>query len=159
VMPLRSDGNEFEVFGEPLRLRSRAAGKLDRDPDGRRVYRPYGNKNRVADSNDRALLLDADGRALAEKLRSEQCKGDKPFCHARKRPLMIIHPMEIATFAPDDTPIPGKTEVAYSLSFMLPPTRVAAVTREYQVNAVYRRQLELGFVDEEDDDEEQLENV
>ena len=44
-----------------------------------------------------------------------------------------------------------------TLSFALPSTQVAPTSRTYQVNKVYKKQLEL-FANETDDDEEILNN-
>lgn len=140
-----------------LPIRSRNSGEV-KSINGIEAYKPTGNKNRVADpAEDPPLLLSSALRKQAELLRQsgDWDKGrDRSYCHVRERPLMIIHLFDVkepkGKLAKDlkikDSPI-------VSLSFCMPKTELEIPPREYEVNAVYRRQLEL-FAQEAEDDEE-----
>jgi len=63
--------------------------------------------------------------------------------------LMLIHCFSSKCSDPGfdlgDSPV-------VSLSFCMPSTDIEAVARTYEVNAVYRKQLELLFTEEEEDE-------
>jgi hypothetical protein len=118
-------------------------------------YRVTGGKNRVADPDDAQIGLNADqlADAQAEKVREGGLRGDKAYCAQRTRPLLLIH-----LFTTGGTPSGLKMDgPIVSLSFCLPATRREAAARTYQVNAVYRRQLEFEADSEAEDDEAMLE--
>lgn len=149
VLPLNEVGSlpESNVFPElgPLSVRRRGGGKAQ---DG--VFRVTGGRNRVADPADARLLLPATARVTDGE------GGDRAFCRLRRRPLLLVHLFHTGAGLDEpgfaDLKIPG---LVVSLSFCTPPTGVAAQERLYQVNAVYRKQLEL-FATEADDDEGML---
>lgn len=134
-----------------LPLRARNQGGVRRTPGGS-VFKPMGDRNRICDPNeDPPMLLTADQREQARALKaSGEFKGDRAFCSVRERPLLLIHLFQVAA------PIEGleilNSPVA-SLSFMMPGTAREVAPRSYEVNAVFRRQLEL-FASEPEDDEE-----
>lgn len=133
-----------EIFGLEMSLRARESGKFDEE-----VWRATGGKNRIADPDDAKLLLR--DREIEEALgESGGQGGDKVFCRKRKKPLLLVHII-------GETGSDKKrkfTGPVVSLSFCLPETKVAPTPRSYQVNTVYRRQLELDL--EPDDDEEKM---
>lgn len=109
--------------------------------------------NRVADPKDAQIGLHADQIAAAnmEKEREGQ-QGDKAFCAQRTRPLLLIH-----VFTTDEKKVPGIMEgPIVTLSFCLPGTAKPTDERVYQVNAVFRRQIEEAVNAEADDDEAML---
>src|SRR5262249_48235093 len=114
-------------------------------------FRVTGRKNRVADPDDAQIALTKDqfDEGCAERERESGLRGDKAFCAQRTRPLLLIH-----VFTTGDNP-PGKkfSGPVTSLSFCLPSTHRDAVARTYQVNAVYRRQIEMEANSESEDDE------
>ncbi len=83
--------------------------------------------------------------------REDGLRGERAACAARRRPMLIIHVFN-ATLQTEEN---GKLEIVnpvVSMSICLPGTNQSAKARIYQVNAVYRKQLEL-FDEELDDDE------
>ncbi|MGZ2411121.1 Z1 domain-containing protein [Sphingomonas sp. F9_3S_D5_B_2] len=150
ALPQIQSGEPREVFGRTIRLRSRLSGTADGE-----VYRVNGMKNRVADPNDVQLAMaDEELAAAAEEMAAENGRrGEGAYCAHRSRPLLIIHVFKAKTAK-------GTLKIAdpvVSLSVALPTTGVAPSTRTYQVNKVYKKQLEL-FMSEQDDDEEILVN-
>nr|WP_284694209.1 Z1 domain-containing protein [Rhodoplanes serenus] len=141
---------EVIVPGRPFPLRQRLRG--DAVEGGWRVT---GGRNRVADPNDAQIALSQEqlDAAAAEKTREGGLRGDKAYCAQRARPLLLIH---VFTTQPNAE---GKelTDPVTSLSFCLPRTDKASTARTYQVNAVYRRQLEAEANSEAEDDEAILE--
>jgi hypothetical protein len=138
------------VPGHVFPLRQRLKGDV---VDG--GWRVTGGRNRVADPNDAQIGLSAEQLADgdAEKGRDGGLKGDKAYCAQRTRPLLLIH-----VFTTGDA-VPGKilTDPVVSLSFCLPTTAKASTARTYQVNAVYRKQIEAEANSETEDDEAILE--
>jgi Z1 domain len=127
-------------------LRKRESGDV---VDG--GYRVTGGRNRVADPNDAQIGLDPDQLAAGLQERTEGIRrGDKAFCAQRTRPLLLIH-----VFTTDesmkDTRLKGPV---VTLSFCLPTTGKPTTERSYQVNAVYRKQIEAAFASEADDDDD-----
>ena len=130
------------IFGLNIPLRTRASGEFNGD-----LWRPTGSKNRIADPDDAKLLLTP---AEIDSAISEAglVRGDRRFCRVRKKPLLIIH---VIGHVGSSTARSFSNPVV-SLSLCLPDTDITATPRSYQINAVYRRQLELNL--ETDDDEE-----
>lgn len=142
--------SETFVPGMSFALRQRLSGDVVEGG-----FRVTGGRNRVADPDDAQIGLTdeqfVDG--LAERERPGGLRGDKAFCAQRTRPLLLLH-----FFTTGDNPQEKKlTGPVVSLSFCLPSTRRPSTTRTYQVNAVYRRQIELEANSERDDDEVLLE--
>lgn len=118
-------------------------------------FRVTGGRNRVADPKDAQIGVTqeqlADG--FAEREREGGLRGDKAFCAQRTRPLLLIQ-----IFTTGDGPPEKKLSgPIVSLGFCLPSTQKASTARTYQVNAVYRRQIELEANSEAEDDEAMLE--
>ena len=148
AIPYRKRGqNPRAIFGVEISLRTRESGKYVGD-----VWKASGSKNRIADPFDARLLLSTQDIEDVMRARREfgTLSGDRAFCQKRARPLLLIHVIGNAGNCEKQKFI----EPVVSLSFCLPDTRVKPVAREYQVNAIYRRQLELDL--ETDDDEEQM---
>ncbi|RWB61863.1 MAG: endonuclease [Mesorhizobium sp.] len=118
-------------------------------------FRVTGGRNRVADPNDAQIALTeeqlADG--FAEREREGGLRGDKAFCAQRTRPLLLI---QVFTTG-DATEQKKLSGPVVSLGFCLPSTNKPSTARTYQVNAVYRRQIELEANSESEDDEAILE--
>ncbi len=140
------------VPGQSFPLRQRLSGTV---VDG--GFRVTGGKNRVADPDDAQIALTEDqlidGRA--EKEREGGLRGDKAFCAQRTRPLLLIHLFTTGSKT-DGLKLTGPV---VSLSFCLPATRREAIARTYQVNAVYRRQVQNEADSEAEDDEAMLEEA
>jgi hypothetical protein len=137
---------EIEVFGLSFPLRIRSSGTFTGE-----IWQATGNKNRIADPDDGKLLLD-DREIEEAKAAFGNRGGDRAYCQKRKRPLLIIHVI-------GDTGSDAKKRFSgpvVSLSFCLPKTAMAPVTRTYQVNTVYRKQLQMDL--EQDDDEEAMQS-
>ncbi|MGY6550475.1 MAG: Z1 domain-containing protein [Erythrobacter sp.] len=139
-----------------LPLRSRNSGKVIWGRDGQSVFKPTGSRNRVKDPDDPKLLLTPE-QLLAAKDLSEKSglRGDRPYCAIRDRPMLVIHLLKIA--GPEDVvrDLRIKKHPVVTLGFVMPDTAKEASPRTYEVNAVFRKQLEL-FEMEEDDDEEAI---
>lgn len=134
--------------GLSFALRTRRSGDVESGG-----FRVTGGRNRVADPDDAEIGLDADqiDAANAEKERGN-LRGDKAFCAQRTRPLLLIH---LFTTNEEMTDMKLKGVVA-TLSFCLPRTNKATDERVYQVNTVYRRQIEQAVNAEAEDDEAML---
>ena len=74
----------------------------------------------------------------------------------RTRPLLLVHPFVpgVRDAGPEKPASPPVLidQPALSLSFCLPRTDRAARPRTYQVNVVYRRQMEAFAAEPDDDD-------
>lgn len=153
AIPMRRSGQSTEIGGVTVLLRDRDQGTVR---DG--VYRVYGGKNRVADPGDAWIDLTEDQRATAEeRIASGEYRRERSACSVRKRPLAILHFFNAKlTTKPEESGTPSdllKIEnPVVTLSFCMRETHKLAKARSYQVNAVYRKQLEL--FEEPDDDEE-----
>ena len=114
-------------------------------------FRVTGGRNRVADPMDAQIGLTDDQLAngLAEREREGGLRGDKAFCVQRTRPLLLVH---IFTNG-DKLPENKLSGPIVSLGFCLPSTGKTSTARTYQVNAVYRRQIEAEANSEAEDDE------
>jgi hypothetical protein len=115
-------------------------------------FRVTQGRNRVADPNDAQIGLDPHQLAAGLKERKDLVRrGDKAFCAQRTRPLLLIH-----VFTTDEKKVKAmelKGPIV-TLSFCLPTTAKPTLERSYQVNAVYRRQVEEAFAREDDDDDD-----
>lgn len=115
------------------------------------LFKPTGDKNRVCDPDDPRLLLTSGQRTQAEELRKERTfLGDTAFCQVRKRPLLLVH-----LFQSQPSKVNGKelTDAAIvSLGFCMTATDREVAARKYQVNSVYRRQLEALAMEADDDE-------
>jgi len=133
-----------------LPLRGRNKGLVKAMPGGA-TFKPMGDKNRISDPNeDPPMLLKQSRRDEAVQLRADgQFKGDRAFCHVRERPLLMVHLFKVNEPVKDlelaDVPIA-------SLSFQMPRSSIQAVPKSYEVNSVYRRQLEAMASEQEDDE-------
>lgn len=156
VIPLNA-GRTPEVGGPTtmgemasLPLRGRNKGLVKKMPGGA-TFKPMGDKNRISDPNeDPPMLLKQARRDEAAKLRADgEFKGDRAYCHVRSRPLLMVHLFKVNEPVKDlemtDVPIA-------SLSFQMPSSSIQAVPKSYEVNSVYRRQLEAMASDQEDDE-------
>lgn len=155
VVPLNKGRNSQSISLEaiengslPLRARNSGAVKC---VSGSEVFKPTGDRNSIRDPNEDPPLLLSDGqrtRAAALK-RSGDLRGDRPFCAVRTRPMMLVHlfrsEMEDKRFCLKDRPI-------ISLSFCMPSTDMTTLPRTYEVNAVFRRQLETLAIEADDDE-------
>lgn len=134
-----------------LPLRGRNQGTIKSTGKGDDAFKPMGDKNRISDPNEDPLLLLSEAQLVeARRLKEkDDYKGDRAFCHVRERPLLLVHLFRVSDhkdgYALGDTPVA-------SLSFQLPGTNKPSIPRTYEVNRVYRRQLELLAGEEEDDE-------
>ncbi len=145
VVPLKAGRkahllNRTNLENDQLPLRSRNKGKI-KCMAAADVYKPMGDRNTIRDPNvDPQLMLSAEQRGVAEQLRVGQVlRGDRSFCAVRTRPLMIVHffrsNLNDPRFQLKETPI-------VSLSFCMPKTKASISPRTYEVNTVFRRQLD-----------------
>jgi len=136
--------------GGALPIRTRHSGRV-KISSGTTLFKPTGDRNRIANPRDDAqMLLSTEARSRALRLQEkDSLKGERAFCSVRERPLMLIHCFSSKCSDPGfdlgDSPV-------VSLSFCMPSTDIEAVARTYEVNAVYRKQLELLFTEEEEDE-------
>ncbi|MEG3152460.1 Z1 domain-containing protein [Sphingomonas sp. ZT3P38] len=153
AIPMKQSGTPTEIGEVSVRLRDRDQGTVK---DG--VYRVYGSKSRVADPGDAWIALKESQRAVAEeRFAADVYKRERSACSVRERPLMLLHFFNASLANKPEVPNPSDDELkiknpVVTLSFCMPETHKPAKARAYQVNAVYRKQLEL--FDEPDDDEE-----
>lgn len=152
AVPQLQRGDPRPVAGLEIRPRVRRRGLVKQG-----TYRVNGQKNRVADPTDARI-----GMSNAEQIRASEdaaaglLSAERAACAARARPLLLVHFFD-AVLADDDAsdaPLDIANPVV-TLSVALPGTAQPAKARTYQVNAVYRKQLEL-LAEEEDDDEEMI---
>lgn len=154
AVPQLRTGDPTQVAGIGVRLRHRGVGRVERG-----TYRVNGQKNRVADKPDVTLGMSAAEQAAAAAIyESGEMGRERAACAARSRPLLLVHMFNAAlsTETESDAALEITTPVV-TLSVALPGSSLPAKTRVYQVNAVYRRQLELFAAEEEaeqDDDGE-----
>ncbi|MBA3642390.1 MAG: Z1 domain-containing protein [Acidobacteria bacterium] len=114
-------------------------------------FRVTKGRNRVAVPNDAQIGLDPDQLSAGQKERKDGVRrGDKAFCAQRTRPLLLVH-----VFTTDETMKDMKLKgPVVTLSFCLPTTAKPTSERSYQVNAVYRKQVEEAFAREDEDDDD-----
>lgn len=128
-------------------LRTRESGDVAVGGD----FRVTKGRNRVADPNDAQIGLDPDQLAAGMQERKDKVRrGDKAFCAQRTRPLLLIHVFTTGAGLPG---LELKGPVV-TLSFCLPTTTKPTLERSYQVNAVYRKQVEEAFAREDEDDDD-----
>ena len=156
AIPQLRSGLPTKVAGVQVRLRLRGAGRVENG-----TYRVNGQKNRVADKPDASLgMTDEERLRVPEIVARDEMGVERATCAARSRPLLLVHMFnaELSTDSESDAPLEIKTPVV-TISVALPGSNQPAKTRVYQVNAVYRRQLELFAAQEaaeEDDDGEAI---
>lgn len=157
ALPMKQSGNTTPFAGQKVRLRSRDKGIVK---DG--AYRVYGARSRVADQPDAWIGLDVDQEKLAlKRYADDDYRKERAACSVRERPMMLVHVFE-PTLRDDPEHKEQSDDVlkigspAVTLSFCMPETRKPAKEHTYQVNAVYRAQLELQYALEEDDDTEAI---
>lgn len=153
ILPMRQSGESTPFAGQKVNLRSRDQGTVQKG-----TYRVYGTKNRVADPGDALIgLSETQKRAADAVYQAEVYKKERAACSVRERPMMLVHVFkaqlrEGREDCDDDLKLDGPT---VTLSFCMPETGKPAKERTYQVNAVYRQQLEQ-FAAESDDDSEAM---
>jgi len=153
ALPMRSKGDGVQVAGVETKLRKRSQGTVLKG-----TYRVNGAKNRVADPTDAWIgLTDTQEKDADEAVKREEYRKERAACSVREHPLMLIH-MFTAQLRQDeaasDDVLTLESPVC-TLSFCMPETWEPSKARTYQVNTVYRRQLER-YEDEPDDDEEMM---
>ena len=160
VIPMLDGKKPASITNESLKdylswpLRSRNSGNVI-SIDGLQAYKPTGGRNRVADPNEDApLLLSKVSREKAETLKQKgEYRGDRAYCYVREQPLLIVHLFHVPEPNQNLTELLAiKDRPIVSLSFCMPKSDIPVQAREYEVNAVYRKQLEL-WATEIDDDE------
>jgi hypothetical protein len=155
VLPMRQSGDSIPFAGQKVNLRSRDQGTVQKG-----TYRVYGSKNRVADPGDAQIgLSDAQKAAADAAYRAETYKKERAACSVRERPMMLVHVFSAnLRDNRDDSDDDLKLDSPIvTLSFCMPETCKPAKERTYQVNAVYRQQLELLAAEEDDDSEAMME--
>ncbi len=148
AIPHPASGEEKTVLRSDLSfpLRTRASGDV---VDG--GFRVTGGRNRVADPNDAQIgLKQSQIDAGAAEKASGRLRGDKAYCAQRSRPMLLIHVFTTGAGLPD-LKLEGPV---VTLSFCLPRTERSTTERSYQVNAVYRKQIEEAFAREDEDDDD-----
>lgn len=153
VLPMRQTGDMQLFAGQNINFRSRDQGTARSG-----VYRVYGSKNRVADPGDAQIGLSTTQKKLAEeRYEAGDYKKERAACSVRERPMMLIHAFNanLKTEESESDEALMLDGPVVTLSFCMPETARPAKERTYQVNAVYRQQLEL-YLDEGDDDAEAL---
>lgn len=123
---------------QQILLRERNAGRVK---DG--TYRITA-KNKAANPGDEQIGLDDEALAEARKIGGP---FGRACCLVRPRPLLLVH-----LFTAQSEGGLKIRDPVVTLSFCLPSTVVTPVARQYQVNAVYRKQM-LELAAEPDDDE------
>lgn len=153
AVPKAKATNHPGLFGYPVQLRERTSGSVENN-----VFRTYGGRNRIADPLDARLFLSKNELAEAEL---SDGRGDTKFCLVRKWPLLLVHLFRTDGKLGEHSKRPlQKLEIedpVVSLSFCMPSSSVKPVSRAYQVNAVYRKQLEE-LASDGDDDEAYIES-
>lgn len=148
AFPHPASGEAKPVLRDDLSfpLRTRASGDV---VDG--GFRVTGGRNRVADPNDAQIgLTQAQIDAGDAEKASGRLRGDKAYCAQRIRPMLLIHVFTTGE-RPPELKLKGPV---VTLSFCLPQTQKPTSERSYQVNAVYRKQIEEAFAREDDDDDD-----
>jgi hypothetical protein len=154
VLPMRQTDHPTLFAGQSVNLRARDQGTVRKGN-----YRVYGSKNRVADPDDAWIGLTKDQIAAANAARERgDYRKERSACSVRERPMMLVHVFNAALRADgeDSDDVLKLDNPVVTLSFCMPETVKPAKERAYQVNAVYRQQLELYFEEEDDDDVEQM---
>ena len=152
AVPQLQNGMAIEVAGLSVRARARERGLIQRG-----AYRVNGQKNRVADKPDVSIGMAPEEVERGIEIASAgEVKGERAACMARSRPLLLIHVFRAMAGNKDSDAALAISSPVVTLSFALPGTAQPAKTRVYQVNAIYKRQLELFAAEEEDDDEDTI---
>ncbi len=153
AIPMRQSGNGIPFAGQVIRMRNRDKGVVK---DG--TYRVYGARSRVADQSDAWIGLDDEQvRSAMQRFENDEYRKERAACSVRTRPMMLVHVFEpslrddeVHKEQSDDELKVGSPAV--TLSYCMPETRKPAKEHTYQVNSVYRSQLELQYEQEDDDD-------
>ncbi|MGN2249794.1 Z1 domain-containing protein [Frateuria sp. GZRe14] len=151
AIPHPSSGEKKSVLRSDLSfpLRTRMHGDVILD----KGFRVTKGGNRVADPKDAQIgLTQSQIDAGDTEKANGRLRGDKVYCAQRSRPMLLIHVFTTGAEVPDlklEGPI-------VTLSFCLPGTKRATIERSYQVNAVYRKQVEEAFAREDEDDDEAI---
>jgi hypothetical protein len=151
AVPQLQNGSVIEVAGLAIRARARRRGLVHGG-----TYRVNGQKNRVADKPDVTIgMTEAEIAKAVHIAAADDLSAERAACAARSGPLLLIHVFNalLASDSESDDELAIQNPVV-TLSLALPGTSQPAKARIYQVNAVYRRQLELFAAEEEDDDED-----
>jgi len=158
VVPLRgqrqaSQFNRETLMSRKLALRKRNMGTV-RQTSATLVYKPMGDRNSIRDPNvDARLMLSKAQLEEAKNLQNtDGLKGDSKFCSVRKYPLMIVH-LFLSDLKEEKFNLNGIPII--SLSFCMPKTEIAVAPKNYEVNAVFQRQIE-SLATESDDDENEI---
>ncbi len=153
AVPQLQTGSAVDLAGLKVRPRARRRGIIQHG-----TYRVNGQKNRVADKPDVSIGMGTEEiRRANDIVAAEDVSAERAACMARLRPLLLIHVFNalLASEAESDAPLATGNPVI-TLSFALPGTAQPAKTRVYQVNTIYKRQLELFAAGEQDDDEDAI---
>lgn len=157
AIPMKQSGESKPFAGQSIRLRSRDKGVVK---DG--AYRVYGARSRVADQPDAWIGLDdVQSKTATQRFNNDEYKKERAACSVRKRPMMLVHVFEPSLRNDKDHKEQSDDDLTIgspvvTLSFCMPETRKPAKEHTYQVNAVYRAQLELQYQQEDDDDAEAI---
>lgn len=156
VLPMRRAGTSAKLANLDVIPRNREQGTVKSG-----MYRVYGSKNRVADPGDAEIGLTEDQLARAEQAFADDIyKKERAACSVRDRPMLLVHIFNASLkeeFGESDVPLELKSPVV-TLSFCMPESGKPAKERTYQVNAVYRQQLEMFLAEDDDDDLEAMGN-
>lgn len=151
AIPNRKTNSDDTFAGLKIGRRNRDQGTVQNG-----VYRVYGSRSRVADPEDAWIDLSKDQKDRAdEAIANEVYRRERAACSVRERPLMLIHVFNASLKNDSESPsddVLKITNPVVTLSFCMPETGKPSKARIYQVNAVYRQQLEM--LTETDDDEE-----
>jgi len=151
VLPMRQTGDSIRFAQVDVRPRTRDQGTVRKG-----TYRVYGSKNRVADPGDAWIGLTHAQTYAAEKAYERgDYRKERAACSVRDRAMILVHLFNagLRTKGEESDDRLKLDDPVVTLSFCMPETEKPSKARTYQVNAVYRQQLEL-FQDEVDDDEE-----
>ena len=155
AIPMKQSGTATDIAGISVRLRDREQGVVRNG-----TYRVYGSKSRVADKPDAWINLTEKQSQIAEqRILDKEYNRERSACSVRGRPLVLLHIFNAMLAGKPDGPNPSDGQLLIAnpiatVSFCMPETSKLATARSYQVNAVYRQQLDL--FDEPDDDEEMI---
>ncbi|MBV7522583.1 Z1 domain-containing protein [Ensifer sp. ENS12] len=151
AIPNRKTSANDSFAGLQIGMRERDQGTVQYG-----TYRVYGSRNRVADPGDAWIDLSKAQISLAEQaIADEVYRRERAACSVRERPLLLIHIFKASLTDDPDSPSDDVLKIpnpVVTLSFCMPETGKPSKARVYQVNAVYRQQLEM-FAEPDDDEE------
>ena len=145
------DAFSFRDPGFPII--GRYAGEID----DKNFYKVT-SKNKVASPGDERLgFTDEQIEKLTTEAEAEGTPKSRAFCLHREKPLLIMHMFKGKVAGdPKEKAAWNENERLASFSFLMPGSRIEPKARSYAVNAVFRKQLELLFSRDEDEDEEEI---